>query len=219
MRDLLPCPPCGRQGRPGQGTWQARIHEPRGSAPRERDHRGGDHPVPSRTRQLSPPSPRVLQREAAGGQGVALAEGAFLCLRGSAREEMCGGAPHAPRRPAGGSPLRAFSRLGEVAASLAARSALRCIRPPPGIVGRAGTAGGSPPVGLSVFRGRSLPEDLREDFLLDRSCARHVLEDLRGLPAGLLALTWTSNLTEAARPALSRRSAVSKGLCLGCPPL
>ena len=78
MRDLLPCPPCGRQGRPGQGTWQARILEPRGSAPRERDHRGGDHPVPSRTRQLSPPSPRVLQREAAGGQGVALAEGAFL---------------------------------------------------------------------------------------------------------------------------------------------
>ena len=89
MRRLLPCPPCGRQGRPGQGTWQARIHEPRGSAPRERDHRGGDHPVPSRTRQLSPPSPRVLQRQAAGGQGVALAEGAFL----HARER--------PRRPAG----------------------------------------------------------------------------------------------------------------------
>ena len=62
------------EGVPGQ----AHIHEPRGSAPRERDHRGGDHPVPSRTRQLSPPSPRVLQREAAGGQGVALAEGAFL---------------------------------------------------------------------------------------------------------------------------------------------
>lgn len=59
-----------------------------------------------------------------------------------------------------------------------------------------GPAGGSPPVGLSVFRGRSLPEDLREDFLLDRSCARHVLEALRGLPAGLLALTWTSNLRE-----------------------
>ena len=78
MRRLLPCPPCGRQGRPDAGTWQARILEPRGSAPRERDHRGGDHPVPSRTRQLSPPSPRVLQREAAGGQGVALAEGAFL---------------------------------------------------------------------------------------------------------------------------------------------
>ena len=98
MRDLLPCPPCGRQGRPGQGTWQARILEPRGSAPRERDHRGGDHPVPSRTRQLSPPSPRVLQREAAGGQGVALAEGAFL---------------HAPREARGGMlPLRASSRLG-----------------------------------------------------------------------------------------------------------
>lgn len=107
---------------PDEGTWQAPYHEPRGSAPRERDHRGGDHPVPSRTRQLSPPSPRVLQREAAGGQGVALAEGAFL-------------------------------RYGKVAASLAARSALRCIRPPPGIVGRAGTAGGSSLAGLSASWG------------------------------------------------------------------
>ena len=79
MRIFDPCPPCGRQGRPGQGFLAgSNTSEPRGSAPRERDHRGGDHPVPSRTRQLSPPSPRVLQREAAGGQGVALAEGAFL---------------------------------------------------------------------------------------------------------------------------------------------
>ena len=67
--------------------------EPRGSAPRERDHRGGDHPVPSRTRQLSPPSPRVLQREAAGGQGVALAEGAFLY---APREARGGTAPCGP---------------------------------------------------------------------------------------------------------------------------
>ena len=73
---------------PDRGSWQARISEPRGSAPRERDHRGGDHPVPSRTRQLSPPSPRVLQREAAGGQGVALAEGAFLHAPGEARGGM-----------------------------------------------------------------------------------------------------------------------------------
>lgn len=85
MRDLLPCPPCGRQGRPGQGFLAGFIERPRGSAPRERDHRGGDHPVPSRTRQLSPPSPRVLQREAAGGQGVALAEGAFLYAPREAR--------------------------------------------------------------------------------------------------------------------------------------
>ena len=95
MRDLLPCPPCGRQGRPGKGTWQAPYHEPRGSAPRERDHRGGDHPVPSRTRQLSPPSPRVLQREAAGGQGVALAEGAFLF---APREARRGDRPCGPSR-------------------------------------------------------------------------------------------------------------------------
>ena len=47
-----------------------------GSALRERGHGGGDHPVPSRTRQLSPPSPRVLQRQAAGGQDAALAQGA-----------------------------------------------------------------------------------------------------------------------------------------------
>ena len=61
---------------PDRGSWQARISEPRGSAPRERDHRGGDHPIPFRTRQLSPPSPKVLQRQAAGGQGVALMQGA-----------------------------------------------------------------------------------------------------------------------------------------------
>ena len=97
MRDLLPCPPCGRQGRPGQGFLAGFIEKPRGSAPRERDHRGGDHPVPSRTRQLSPPSPRVLQREAAGGQGVALAEGAFLWRR---------------ERPAGGSPLAGLFAFG-----------------------------------------------------------------------------------------------------------
>lgn len=112
MRDLLPCPPCGRQGRPGQGTWQARILEPRGSAPRERDHRGGDHPVPSRTRQLSPPSPRVLQRKAAGGQGVALAEGAFLCLA-VPRARRCAEARRMRREgPQGDVPLRASPRLG-----------------------------------------------------------------------------------------------------------
>lgn len=89
MRHLLPCPPCGRQGRPGQGFLAgSNTSEPRGSAPRERDHRGGDHPVPSRTRQLSPPSPRVLQRKAAGGQGVALAEGAFLFAPRGARRGM-----------------------------------------------------------------------------------------------------------------------------------
>ena len=116
MRDLLPCPPCGRQGRPGQGFLAgSNTKEPRGSAPRERDHRGGDHPVPSRTRQLSPPSPRVLQRKAAGGQGVALAEGAFLCLRASAREEMRGGAPHAPGGARGGMlpPAGLFCILGQ----------------------------------------------------------------------------------------------------------
>ena len=94
-------------GSPRTGDLAGFIERPRGSAPRERDHRGGDHPVPSRTRQLSPPSPRVLQRKAAGGQGVALAEGAFLYaararlgrrVRGMRRE-----------RPAGGMSPAAFS--------------------------------------------------------------------------------------------------------------
>ena len=125
MRDLRFVPAMRPPGSPRmRGSWQAPYHEPRGSAPRERDHRGGDHPVPSRTRQLSPPSPRVLQREAAGGQGVALAEGAFLCLRGSAREEMCGGAPHAPGEARRGISLAGLLRFGEVAAS---RVALRAM--------------------------------------------------------------------------------------------
>lgn len=95
---------------PDEGTWQAPYREPRGSAPRERDHRGGDHPVPSRTRQLSPPSPRVLQRQAAGGQGVALAEGAFL-MRARAPGAAC--AACAGRGPRGRSPLRASPCSGE----------------------------------------------------------------------------------------------------------
>lgn len=135
MRDLHPCPPCGRQGRPGQGFLAgSNTKEPRGSAPRERDHRGGDHPVPSRTRQLSPPSPRVLQRKAAGGQGVALAEGAFLCLRGSAREEMCGGAPEALGEARRGMlPLRAFCVLrhrSDPAAPAAGPSASQAVAHP-----------------------------------------------------------------------------------------
>ena len=51
--------------------------ELRGSASRERNHGVGDHPIPFRTRQLSPTSPKVLRREAAGGQVVPLAGGAF----------------------------------------------------------------------------------------------------------------------------------------------
>ena len=120
MRRLLPCPPCGRQGRPGQGFLAgSNTSEPRGSAPRERDHRGGDHPVPSRTRQLSPPSPRVLQRQAAGGQGVALAEGAFLSA-------PC--APRAPRAPhAPGEARRGIAPAG-LFASWAAGPRLRPLR-------------------------------------------------------------------------------------------
>ena len=103
---FCPCPPCGRQGRPGEGDLAGFIERPRGSAPRERDHRGGDHPVPSRTRQLSPPSPRVLQRKAAGGQGVALAEGAFLSAP-CERRPPTGRRSPLPGRARGGAPADA----------------------------------------------------------------------------------------------------------------
>lgn len=48
---------CGRQG----GAPTRRTGWTMGSIPHGRDHGGGDHPVPFRTRQLSPPSPRVLR--------------------------------------------------------------------------------------------------------------------------------------------------------------
>ena len=111
-------------GSPRTGDLAGFIERPRGSAPRERDHRGGDHPVPSRTRQLSPPSPRVLQREAAGGQGVALAEGAFL-LRAERHRRASRSYRARRERPAGGCcPLRASLCFGEVTASRAALRAM-----------------------------------------------------------------------------------------------
>ena len=130
MRDLRSVPAMRPPGSPRCGDLAgSNTSEPRGSAPRERDHRGGDHPVPSRTRQLSPPSPRVLQRQAAGGQGVALAEGAFLM--------------RAARGPRGRFPLRASLCLAGVAASLAAlrATAARFRAAGPGRGSRAGPEG------------------------------------------------------------------------------
>ena len=45
----------------------------------ERGHGGGDHPVPFRTRQLSPPSPDVLRGKPVGGRAAALAQRARAC--------------------------------------------------------------------------------------------------------------------------------------------
>ena len=93
---------CNRQG--GAGILPGplgRQDDCRGSASRERNHGVGDHPIPFRTRQLSPTSPKVLRREAAGGQVVPLAGGAFCAsaaltgrpnlpmLRGPAAFHIC----------------------------------------------------------------------------------------------------------------------------------
>lgn len=210
MRDLLPCPPCGRQGRPGQGFLAgSNTSEPRGSAPRERDHRGGDHPVPSRTRQLSPPSPRVLQRKAAGGQGVALAEGAFLSAPGEARR---GGSPCGPFRAPGpdrvgvlrlrGAKRRASPKDPRRIAWEAVEGPLRSrarstadglYHAPAGPQRGCSLAGPSSVLGRSRRRGRRC-ELCRRPFaprgpLLGRFCSQHASEVLCGPLAGFLAST------------------------------
>lgn len=75
--------------RPGWREAPARpgAYVARGSASRERNHGAGGHPIPFRTRKLSPASPKVLRRKAAGGQVVPLAGGAFLHSH-SARSSM-----------------------------------------------------------------------------------------------------------------------------------
>lgn len=84
--------------------------------------------------------------------------------------------------------------------------------------------GPSSVLGRSRRRGRRC-ELCRRPFaprgpLLGRFCSQHASEVLCGPPRGLfLRQRGSSNLTEAVRPALSRRSAVSKGLRPGCPPL
>ena len=81
-----------------------------------------------------------------------IARGGRFSMR--ARASGAARAACAERGPRGGCPpCGPLSRPGEVAASRAARSALRRIRPPPGIVGRAGTAGGSSLAGLSASWG------------------------------------------------------------------
>ena len=81
------------------GRRAARTLGRAGNALRERDHGGGDHPVPSRTRQLSPPSPRVLRGKPAGGQDVALAQG-VCCVVGPAGPFFAFRG-HSPSRAAG----------------------------------------------------------------------------------------------------------------------
>ena len=82
--------PPGWRGHPARAPRTA--HSCRGSASRERNHGVGDHPIPFRTRQLSPTSPKVLRRQAAGGQVVPLAGGAFSVLTSfeiASTEEAC----------------------------------------------------------------------------------------------------------------------------------
>ena len=47
------------EAQPNRASW--------GSAPHERNRREGDHPIPFRTRKLSPSSPKVLRSKSVGG--------------------------------------------------------------------------------------------------------------------------------------------------------
>lgn len=68
----------------------------------ERGHGGGDHPVPFRTRQLSPPSPDVLRGKPVGGRAAALAQRARAMRPGAPKAPPCAGPSRfpGPRVPA-----------------------------------------------------------------------------------------------------------------------
>ena len=70
-RPSAPTRSCRRDRAHAAARARARA-APGGSIPHERNLGAGDHPIPSRTRQLSPASPKVLRRKVAGGQGVPL---------------------------------------------------------------------------------------------------------------------------------------------------
>ncbi len=64
----------------------------------ERGHGGGDHPVPFRTRQLSPPSPDVLRGKPVGGRAAALAQRARACAPAHRRPRHARGLSLSPAR-------------------------------------------------------------------------------------------------------------------------
>ena len=64
----------------------------------ERGHGGGDHPVPFRTRQLSPPSPDVLRGKPVGGRAAALAQRARACAPAHRRPRLSRGLSRFPAR-------------------------------------------------------------------------------------------------------------------------
>ena len=102
MRDLLPCPPCGRQGRPGQGFLAGFIERPRGSAPRERDHRGGDRPGPIPNPAVKPAFAESTAAQGCGRAGRRARGGRFSMLaRFRARGDARGRAACAGRGPQG----------------------------------------------------------------------------------------------------------------------
>ena len=86
FREILPFRPKARRGRE-KGRGSRRTPSLARSAPRERDHGGGDRPVPCRTRQLSPPSPDVL-RCSPRKAGSSRSRGALRAREGVLRDPL-----------------------------------------------------------------------------------------------------------------------------------
>ena len=107
MRIFDPCPPCGRQGRPGEGFLAgSNTSEPRGERPpRARpQRRGSPGPIPNPA--VKPAFAESTAARGCGRAGRRARGGRFSsCARGIARRTRREG-------PQGRFPLRASSRLG-----------------------------------------------------------------------------------------------------------
>ena len=84
------------EGVPGQ----AHIHEPRGSAPRERDHRGGDRPGPIPNPAVKPAFAESTAAPGCGRAGRRARGGRFSsCARAAAEAGRARGGIRSPRGP------------------------------------------------------------------------------------------------------------------------
>lgn len=149
MRHLLSVPAMRPPGSPRTGV-PGRLEYIRAAGerpPRARpQRRGSPGPIPNPA--VKPAFAESTAALGCGRAGRRARGGRFsIC---AVRAPGAARAACAEKARGGIAPLRASPRYGEVAASRAAQSALRRIRPPPGIVGRAGTAGGSSLAGLSA---------------------------------------------------------------------
>ena len=210
MRDLHPCPPCGRQGRPGGGPGRLEYERAAGERPpRARpQRRGSPGPIPN-------PAVKPAFAESTAAQGCGRAG---RRARGGRFSICAGRGPRGDRPPAGLFVLRARTASGSCAFAVPSAAHRRrtlaaspgkpskgpCARgpvrrrtavyhAPAGPQRGCSLAGPSSVLGRSRRRGRRC-ELCRRPFaprgpLLGRFCSQHASEVLCGPLAGFLAST------------------------------